>query len=262
MFAGSPGSISQTECATTYPPVFSPRSKAELKSAVNTYLRMFPEGDCSHGPYGPIGEWDVSRVTDMSYMFSDKVFFNGDISEWDVSRVTDMSRMFFRAKSFNGDLSKWDVSNTKDMQAMFYKAASFQHNLCGVTWVHSKAGKSAMFLGSSGSISPAACTPAPTPATTQKVTSNYVTRLPLPERDLIARTPIATLVSTSAFTSMTATTITCPKCGSFAKSGRVSCCAPGGAWYTNCGGAANKHADHRWFEGVEACKRKSDACDM
>merc|ERR1719506_1195424 len=56
---------------------------------------------------------------------------------------------------------------------------------------------------------------------------------------------------------MIATTTTCPKCGSFGKSGRVSCCAPGGAWYKNCGGDANKHADHRWFEGVEACKART-----
>ena len=48
----------------------------------------------------------------------------------------------------------------------------------------------------------------------------------------------------------------CAKCGRFGKSGRVSCCATGGAWYKNCGGAANKNVDHRWFEGVEACKRK------
>ena len=166
---------------------------------------------------------------------------------------------------------------------MFCMAKSFNQKLCGATWVHSKADKQDMFAASSGSIQRTVCTstttpshtqvtplhvlylpetPAPTTATTQ-VTSHYVTRLPLPERDLIVRTPIAMLVSTSAFTSMTATTITCPKCGSFAKSGRVSCCAHGGAWYKNCGGAANKHADHRWFEGVEACKGKSEeAYDM
>merc|ERR1712032_1428143 len=46
----------------------------------------------------------------------------------------------------------------------------------------------------------------------------------------------------------------CPKCGTFEKSGRNSCCAPGGAWYNNCGGARNKNVDHKWFEGVAACK--------
>ena len=49
----------------------------------------------------------------------------------------------------------------------------------------------------------------------------------------------------------------CPKCGTFAKSGRTSCCAPAGAWYKNCGAAGNRRTDYRWFEGVEACTRKS-----
>merc|ERR1719201_3088543 len=47
--------------------------------------------------------------------------------------------------------------------------------------------------------------------------------------------------------------MTCPKCGTFKKSGRVSCCAPGGAWFKNCGGAGNKNVGHRWSEGTEAC---------
>merc|ERR1712032_998978 len=38
------------------------------------------------------------------------------------------------------------------------------------------------------------------------------------------------------------------------KSGRASCCAPGGAWYKNCGGSSNRNANHRWFDGVEVCK--------
>merc|ERR1712224_652194 len=38
------------------------------------------------------------------------------------------------------------------------------------------------------------------------------------------------------------------------KSGRASCCAPGGAWYKNCGAAGNSNVDHMWFEGVRACK--------
>ena len=51
----------------------------------------------------------------------------------------------------------------------------------------------------------------------------------------------------------------CAKCSTFGKSGRVSCCAPGGAWFKNCGGDGNRNADHRWSEGVEACKCKSKA---
>ena len=59
---------------------------------------------------------DLSRVTDMSYMFVDVSSFDGDISSWDVSKVTDMSYMFYNTPSFNGDLSAWDVSSLNNMQ--------------------------------------------------------------------------------------------------------------------------------------------------
>ena len=38
-------------------------------------------------------EIDVSKITDMSYLFEGTAF-NGDISNWDVSNVTDMNDMF------------------------------------------------------------------------------------------------------------------------------------------------------------------------
>ena len=165
--------------------------------------------------------------------------------------------MFDNAAVFNGDLSKWDVSNVKYMDYMFYNAVLFDQKLCGDNWVHSKASKNGMFAGSSGSISPAVCASAPPQATTQ-VTSHYITRQPLPERELIAHTPISTL----AFTSTILGRMMCPKCGTFAKSGRASCCAPGGAWFKNCGGSVNQNVDHHWSDGAEACTRKSKACHM
>ena len=172
-----------------------------------------------------------------------------------------MDTMFYKAVAFNADLSKWDVSSVTIMDLMFGYAVSFNQKLCGATWVQSKASKVGMFAGSSGSVSSAVCASALTPVTTQ-VTTHYATRHPLPERELIVRTPITPSVSTSAFISTVFSTTTCPKCGTFAKSGRVSCCAPGGAWYKNCGGAANKNVDHRWFEGTQACKRKCEAYGM
>jgi surface protein len=45
--------------------------------------------------YGAIASWCVSRVTDMSDLFSSLRNFNADISGWDTSRVTDMNYMFF-----------------------------------------------------------------------------------------------------------------------------------------------------------------------
>ena len=71
----------------------------------------------------------------------------------------------------------------------------------------------------------------------------------MPGRELIIN--IRTLAITSS------NEMTCPKCGTFEKSGRASCCAPGGAWYKNCGSAGNRNVGHRWFDGVDACKRKS-----
>jgi len=78
---------------------------------------------------GDISNWNVSSVTNMSYMFSESIF-NGDISNWDVSSVTDMSFMFYYASSFNGDISNWIVSSVTNMRYMFYVASSFNQNLC------------------------------------------------------------------------------------------------------------------------------------
>jgi surface protein len=80
---------------------------------------------CAVSFNGDISGWDVSKVTNMSYMFScytegQEVVsaFNGDISKWNVSKVTNMRCMFQHAVSFNGDISGWDVSNVTNMQDM------------------------------------------------------------------------------------------------------------------------------------------------
>ena len=66
---------------------------------------------------GDISEWDVSNVTDMSYMFCDS-HFNGDITNWDVSNVKDMYSMFEDSK-YNGDIANWNVLSVKSMANMF-----------------------------------------------------------------------------------------------------------------------------------------------
>ena len=48
----------------------------------------------------------------------------------------------------------------------------------------------------------------------------------------------------------------CPTCGIFKKSGKLSCCAPGGAWYENCGDLGDSNYDHLWSDGIQACKGK------
>ena len=148
-------------------------------------MNISPNGDCPGYPHGPMKDWDVSGVTDMSQMFYIAFDFNQDLSKWDVSKVTkfsymfscassfnqdlskwdvtaaiDMEVMFAGASSFNQDLSKWDVSAVTDMESMFLRASAFNRQLCGVAWVNSKADKSDMFKDSTGSISSTVCTTA------------------------------------------------------------------------------------------------------
>ena len=176
----------------------------------------------------------------MGNMFGEATGFHADISKWDVSRVSSMNAMFLSASVFNSDISKWDVSSVTNMASMFHNAYSFRQKLCGHAWVHSTAIKDHMFSGSSGLISQTACT-----ITTKLVARRYVTRRTAPmERDLMAGRIMVTNM------------MNCPQCGTFKRSGRVSCCAPGGAWYKNCGGAENRNVGHSWVEGAAACTRK------
>ena len=104
------------------------RNKLHLAMIIQAVIeRKGPECDLNH--------IDVSRVTDMSEMFSESQF-NGDISQWDVSNVTDMSRMFYRS-AFDGDISQWNVSNVTNMAEMFkgsqFNGDTSQWNMSNVT---------------------------------------------------------------------------------------------------------------------------------
>ena len=46
----------------------------------------------------------------------------------------------------------------------------------------------------------------------------------------------------------------CPKCSTIKKSGKLSCCARGGAWFKKCGDLGDKKFDHTWAEGIQACR--------
>ena len=151
MFVGSSGSISRNMCSyklsssddvcvsnlpgygIPVPHLFGPRfkilSNEHLKREVAEHLERSPTGDCSDCPQRAIGEWDVSRVTDMSDLFNGAHMFNGDISKWDVSRVTNMKRMFASALSFNGDISRWHVSHVTDMTNLFTGARQFKGDI-------------------------------------------------------------------------------------------------------------------------------------
>jgi surface protein len=105
---------------------------AELKAAVREWLAGGDRQAVVSKQYGHrIGWWDVSEVTDMSYMFCDTTEFNDDLSGWDTSSVTDMRNMFWNAGVFNGDVSGWDTSSVTNMVGMFFAARAFNGDVSG-----------------------------------------------------------------------------------------------------------------------------------
>ena len=56
-------------------------------------------------------------------MFRTARKFNQPIGDWDVSNVTNMWEMFEYAEVFNHDISQWDVSNVRTVCDMFYESA-------------------------------------------------------------------------------------------------------------------------------------------
>jgi gliding motility-associated-like protein len=76
-----------------------------------------------------LSTWDVSTITDMSYLFNFAWFFNQDISNWDVSNVTNMAYMFGGAYAYNQPLNSWDVSNVINMELMFFELDDFNQPL-------------------------------------------------------------------------------------------------------------------------------------
>merc|ERR1719469_1037027 len=80
MFTGSSGRL-----------IYTFTTKASLKTAVQAYDT---DPTAAIATYGPIAEWDVSAITDMSWLFYNLPNFNADISDWDTSGVTNMQGMF------------------------------------------------------------------------------------------------------------------------------------------------------------------------
>ncbi len=109
----------------------TPITDDNFEDAVDTCLETNPvDGLCINSEYGPMPDWDVSKVTDMSGVFGylSNENFNADLSAWDVSNVTDMSNMFAQS-NFNQDISSWDVSNVTNMSGMFSSGYKFNQDI-------------------------------------------------------------------------------------------------------------------------------------
>ena len=111
--------------------------QAALKTAVDNCLAVVATGaaccsrgaDCGAAGTTEMADWDVSLVTDMNGLFSEKAQFNANISRWDVSSVTNMYGMFRNAYAFNADISRWDVSSVTNMYQMFLAASQFNADI-------------------------------------------------------------------------------------------------------------------------------------
>eukprot|EP00964_Phaeocystis_antarctica_P010219 scaffold5611_cov48-Phaeocystis_antarctica.AAC.1 len=73
------------------PPPYAFTTKASLKTAVEAYNA---NPTTAIATYGPIADWDVSAITDMSGLFYKLKNFDADVSNWDTSGVTTMREMF------------------------------------------------------------------------------------------------------------------------------------------------------------------------
>ena len=78
----------------------------------------------------PIGNWDVSNVTNMNGVFQN-TNFNQSISGWNVSNVTNMSSMFVGNSSFNQNINNWNVSGVSSMISVFENSTSFNQPISG-----------------------------------------------------------------------------------------------------------------------------------
>lgn len=129
--------------------IFTPKHREELQNAIQEYCEHYYveyynhhyviKNDGEFTKYGFMYDWDVSNVTNMSYLFAGLEYFDEDISSWDVSNVTNMEGMFEDCVWFNCDIDSWDVSNVENLSYTFSNANSFNADISG--WNISKCKK-------------------------------------------------------------------------------------------------------------------------
>ena len=95
--------------------IYHPKDKSEL---IKNIKELLDKGETD------LNCIDTSAITDMSRLFS-VVTTNIDVSKWDVSKVTNMNYMFNACENFDCDLSNWDVSNVTSMESMFNNCRKF-----------------------------------------------------------------------------------------------------------------------------------------
>ena len=102
---------------------YYPKDRDELKSLIDKLIK-------ERGNDADLNDIDVSKITDMSYLFKNMNIKDIDISNWDVSNVTNMNNMFFHCNNFVGkSIEDWDVSKVETTIDMFQLCDYFDANL-------------------------------------------------------------------------------------------------------------------------------------
>ena len=121
---------------------YKPQTKEELKKLVEDESIYLGDIDTSlitdmsglfslikREDFSGIGDWNVSNVIDMSFLFIECNTFNEDISNWNVYNVETMRGMFEFCNSFNQNINDWNISNVKDTAFMFKSCHNFNQTL-------------------------------------------------------------------------------------------------------------------------------------
>merc|ERR1719201_1719207 len=104
-------SILPKSCTSSIRAAFMPRSRTELKSAVDACLKLLPKCDCS------ISSWEVSSVHNMKNMFRNAASFNQQLcgARWVHSQAT-KTDMF---EGSSGSISTTVCTSTPPILALF-----------------------------------------------------------------------------------------------------------------------------------------------
>jgi surface protein len=99
-----------------------------VSAVTNMTFMFFTASAFNNGGSSSIGSWNTIAVTNMTGVFVSAVIFNQNIGSWNTVAVTTMSSMFQGAIAFNQPLSFNTVAVTS-MSSMFAAATAFNQPL-------------------------------------------------------------------------------------------------------------------------------------
>ena len=98
-------------------------------SAIVDMSFLLEQAPCGHLFNEDINAWDVARVTNLAYAFSQAHAFNQPLDAWDTGNVVDMEKLFCQASAFDQALDSWDTARATNMRGLFSSATTYNHPL-------------------------------------------------------------------------------------------------------------------------------------